>query len=253
MSQRIIHRAVTKALPSTTFALECLFIRYSGTQRVGIGANMSKAFDLQGPTADEKFDDYGEGDNDAWGLLERARRWFYSGEFQRQIDTFARRHAHEFGNAVATENKTGEFTHSFRHCELHSQYLDLVETLFSDFLVKEDRTAEELFSDLKDAHENNYTPLFEEHQYHEFAQAVLAATEYEEFYRIMLAKATSYGVDCNQGKCRTVSRERRDYATDCDGDASKDPSGDQPYIASAGARRGDETEENNLDSPVYRK
>ena len=55
MSQRIIHRAVTKALPSTTFALECLFIRYSGTQRVGIGANMSKAFDLQGPTADEKF------------------------------------------------------------------------------------------------------------------------------------------------------------------------------------------------------
>ncbi|CAM9818500.1 unnamed protein product, partial [Laminaria digitata] len=41
----------------------------------------------------------------------------------------------------------------------------------------------------QDAKENNYTALFEEHEYHGFVQSLLAAMEYEAFYRLMLATA----------------------------------------------------------------
>ena len=38
----------------------------------------------------------------------------------------SRRHAHEFGNAVATENKTGEFTHSFRYTSMRAAHALIV-------------------------------------------------------------------------------------------------------------------------------
>jgi len=43
----------------------------------------------------------------------------------------------------------------------------------------------------QDAKENNYTPLFEEHEYHGFVQSVLDAMEYQSFYRLMLASAAT--------------------------------------------------------------
>eukprot|EP00752_Nemacystus_decipiens_P004643 g4236.t2 len=78
-----------------------------------------------------------------------------------------------------------------RYTELHKRYLELVETLLTEFLKEEGRTAEELFSDMKDAKQNNYTALFEEHQYHGFVQSVLDAMEYESFYRLMLTAAAT--------------------------------------------------------------
>ncbi|CAN0080933.1 unnamed protein product, partial [Ectocarpus sp. 12 AP-2014] len=83
----------------------------------------------------------------------------------------------------------GELDNFARYSELHGQYLRLVENLLSGFLEEEGRPAEDLFSDMKDAKENNYTALFEEHEYHDFVQSVLAAIEYQSFYRLMLAAA----------------------------------------------------------------
>ncbi|CAM9175768.1 unnamed protein product [Hapterophycus canaliculatus] len=97
----------------------------------------------------------------------------------------------EFRDAVQEEEKTGEHTHTTRYSELHEHYLNLVEALLSGFLKEEGRAPEELFSDMKDAKYNNYTALFEEHEYHGFVQSVLAAMEYQSFYRLMLDAAAA--------------------------------------------------------------
>lgn len=44
---------------------------------------------------------------------------------------------------------------------------------------------------LQDAKENNYTALFEEHEYHGFVQSVLDAMEYQSFYQLMLTEAAT--------------------------------------------------------------
>lgn len=66
---------------------------------------------------------------------------------------------------------------------------------------------------LQDAKENNYTPLFEEHAYHGFVQNVLAAMEYNSFYRLMLtaAAATAREENNNTGgrSDRGSPRQRR--------------------------------------------
>lgn len=47
------------------------------------------------------------------------------------------------------------------------------------------------FVSVQDAKENNYTALFEEHEYHGFVQGLLAAMEYQAFYRLMLDAAAA--------------------------------------------------------------
>eukprot|EP00903_Cladosiphon_okamuranus_P006794 g6622.t1 len=113
--------------------------------------------------------------------------------------------------AVEEEGKMGDHTHTTRYTELHAQYLQLVETLLSGFLEEEGRTSEELFSDMKDAKENNYTALFEEHEYHGFVQSVLDAMEYKSFYELMLkaAATTAQDGDAGGGSDRRSPRPRR--------------------------------------------
>lgn len=56
---------------------------------------------------------------------------------------------------------------------------------------------------MQDAKENNYTALFEEHEYHGFVQSVLAAMEYQSFYRLMLTAAAP-----GRGSCRGGPEQR---------------------------------------------
>ncbi|CAM9455996.1 unnamed protein product, partial [Sphacelaria rigidula] len=75
------------------------------------------------------------------------------------------------------------------YTELHEQYLQLLEALLYEFLSEVGCTSEDLFSALKDAQDNNFCALFEEHRYHWFVQTLLAAMQYQDFYHLMLRSA----------------------------------------------------------------
>lgn len=78
----------------------------------------------------------------------------------------------------------------------------------------------------QDAKENNYTALFEEHEYHGFVQGLLAAMEYQAFYRLMLdAAAVEKERSRGGGSCKGGATSARDGRCFTGDDGSVDSGG----------------------------
>lgn len=108
---------------------------------------------------------------------------------------------------------------------------------------------------VQDAKENNYTALFEEHEYHGFVQGLLAAMEYEAFYRLMLvtAKKKRSG-DTNSERAARFPRDDRCPSADGVGNGGLDTgsvNGRGSYVS--GRRPFGETDGEDDEQPSVRK
>mmetsp|Transcript_50583 Transcript_50583/g.142298 ORF Transcript_50583/g.142298 Transcript_50583/m.142298 type:complete len:171 (+) Transcript_50583:69-581(+) len=123
--------------------------------------------------------------------IEPAIKFFDGKDLNGMLDDFVQEHKHEFEEAA--EAKTDEeVEHKLVYTDLHARYLRIFETELDQFLEGEGCSSAEFYAQCKDAIEDNYTALFEEHQHHWFVDALLASMSYEHFFEMMTKAAREW-------------------------------------------------------------
>jgi hypothetical protein len=130
-------------------------------------------------------------DRERGSLLRRAAQFYKSSSLQSPLEVWVRDHVNSFKHAAAQEAKTGEIENELKFTELHEEYLSLFESLLEQFIAQEHSSSAEFFSECQDALNDQYCALFEEHEFHGFAEMLASAVQYEAFLAMMLKEAHS--------------------------------------------------------------
>tara|TARA_B110000208_G_scaffold153137_1_gene185262 strand:+ start:159 stop:647 length:489 start_codon:yes stop_codon:yes gene_type:complete len=128
-------------------------------------------------------DDDGEDSRD-WALLYRAQMEL-APTFEELFEQFASRHSVKF---LRPPPSAGE--HDLEWSSLHSEYLELFESMLAKWLDAESATAVTFYQECRDSLDDRFCALFEEDINKPFVEQTLALLEYEHFHTLMVADAT---------------------------------------------------------------
>mmetsp|Transcript_8159 Transcript_8159/g.10805 ORF Transcript_8159/g.10805 Transcript_8159/m.10805 type:complete len:150 (+) Transcript_8159:29-478(+) len=141
---------------------------------------------------EKKQDDYEEnvGSKAEWNrdeLLEGAIKYVDS-SMKESLDNFLDEKAHIF-REVAEEKAPEDEEHKLEYSQIHAEYLKIFERILEEYIDDQGCTIQDFWMACKDAIEDKYCALFEEHEHHWFVDSLLVSLEYQKFFELMIEKA----------------------------------------------------------------
>ena len=141
-------------------------------------------------TKDE--DDSSDGDGPEFvDMIAACKDYFGEPDALPLLERFVEEHSSKFAHRQSLD--ASEEEQDLVHTELHREYLVRWEAAIEAFLTERAFSLQEFQTQLRDAVEDRYCALFEEHEHHGFVEALLAAFEYDEFVRVMVSRARDRG------------------------------------------------------------
>ena len=151
--------------------------------------------------------DGSDGDDEPeYTLLYKANN-FLGKQIDGMTTSFINAHWHEFD--------VDDDEHKLIYTELHSDYVEMFENMLEGFVTKECPNMSRLqafrtfFSEAKASITGQFQPLFAEEEdiNRPFVEQVLAATEYDCFYKMMRDAASSQRGESNRGQRQSESKK----------------------------------------------
>ena len=137
-------------------------------------------------TKDE--DDSSDGDGPEFvDMIAACKDYFGEPDALPLLERFVEEHSSKFAHRQSLD--ASEEEQDLVHTELHREYLVRWEAAIEAFLSEKAFSLREFQTQLRDAVEDRYCALFEEHEHHGWVDSCFAAVSYEHFYRRMVAAA----------------------------------------------------------------
>lgn len=145
---------------------------------------------------EEKGDDGAA--EECWGdpeinlvLKEAAASWLADKGYKEELASWMDTHAGEFDEYVGLE--LDECEHKLNLSNLHAEFLSIFERQITKFVRREGYGAEDFFAECKAAMDDFGCALFEEHEDKWFVTTLLSATDYNEWFKMMVSRAEEMG------------------------------------------------------------
>ena len=136
-------------------------------------------------TKDE--DDSSDGEEEFVDMIAACKDYFGEPDALPLLERFVDEHSSKFAHRQSLD--ASEEEQDLVHTELHREYLVRWEAAIEAFLSEKAFSLQEFQAQLRDAVEDRYCALFEEHEHHGWVDSCFAAVSYEHFYRRMVAAA----------------------------------------------------------------
>lgn len=121
--------------------------------------------------------------------LESVAHYCESTAFRSKIEAFRTTHLALFGTPPVASSSSSIKERDHRSYEVFLVYQELLDDLLTRFASLKGIDSSAFLSSLRDAAENNFTPLFEEHAYKWLADLLLSWTDFESFCSSMEEQA----------------------------------------------------------------
>jgi hypothetical protein len=118
-------------------------------------------------------------------VLGQAVVFCSSAEFTGEINRFRAKYADKFGSSSTDAKGMDAGEHSLEDTIIFNKYQGLVEGLLQLFVTERGSTIGEFFAECRDAMENKFCALFEEHEHHWFVEMLLDWLDFDHFCESM--------------------------------------------------------------------
>jgi hypothetical protein len=120
-------------------------------------------------------------------LKDAAAQWGKDVGYKNALNEWVMEHVDKFEEHIGCDVDSCE--HKIEYQGLHEEYLALFESQITKFVKREDYTAEDFFTECRASLDDYGCALFEEHEEKWFVEALLSATDYFDWFRMMIKAA----------------------------------------------------------------
>ena len=131
-------------------------------------------------------------------LKEAAASWEAETSYKEELVEWCDNHMGDFVEYVGLP--VDECEHKLHVSDLHSSYLAMFEKQITRFVKREGYSAEDFFAECKAALDDYGCALFEEHEEKWFVEVLMAATDYNDWFRMMVERAAAHDDESVSGE-----------------------------------------------------